>query len=254
MTNRTTWQPPASSTTQSTAPTRAAWLGKIIWWLANNAVNVLSAEFLLKLGRPNGGTLILIRSAWISITLYGVALALQSGTYARWTWELWNWRFSLAQLSKDIGNTVHWLGAIFAAVYVALYARFAAQFSYLQGVYNQIMAVEASAPPNEWKDETIATWSAGFVEDAIELHLATKPVFSITVWIMLNQPGVYDNFIRYTKKGPRRLARLVRHLRRSLGDETLLKMVPTDDLFWNRRPTLEGFIAHPIGAAAYIPR
>lgn len=102
MTNRTTWQPPASSTTQSTAPTRAAWLGKIIWWLANNAVNVLSAEFLLKLGRPNGGTLILIRSAWISITLYGVALALQSGTYARWTWELWNWRFSLAQLSKTL--------------------------------------------------------------------------------------------------------------------------------------------------------
>jgi hypothetical protein len=49
-------------------------------------------------------------------------------------------------------DSIGWIGAIFAAVYAALYARFASQWSYLAGVYNQmrqtLVTTEAERRPS----------------------------------------------------------------------------------------------------------
>jgi hypothetical protein len=92
-------------------------------------------------------------------------------------------------------ETLPWIGAIFAFTYLALYTRFASQFNYLAGAYNQIVAVRAqirgTAPTEAQSDPdnnvSIQAWEAGFVEDAQELHLATKKIFSTAVWYMLDR-------------------------------------------------------------------
>ena len=133
-----------------------------------------------------------------------------------------------------------WLGAIFAGVYVALYARFSAQFSYLAGVYNQLMETAASSPRDDHKDEILDTWYAGFVEDAVALHLASKRMFSVTVWLMLEQPRVYRLFTQYTVKGDERAKRLIRSLRWAVGDENLRRMGATQQLMAGGPP-----LGHP---------
>jgi hypothetical protein len=100
----------------------------------------VSGEFILKSGVPNGGTMILVRSAWVAAVLYGVALLLHSGNYTEWTWEFWTWprHIDFGRLKHEIADTVPWLGAIFAGAYVALYAPFSSQWGYLAGVCNQL--------------------------------------------------------------------------------------------------------------------
>jgi hypothetical protein len=142
---------------------------------------LVTGEWMFWRGHPNGGTVVLLRSVWVSAIIYAIALLLHTGSYAAWTAEFWTWpcHIDSRQLAKDIGDTAPWLGAIFAGVYVALYARFASQWSYLAGVYNQIRQTLATRKdPDEENGEHLLRWEAGFVEDALDLHLATKPMFA----------------------------------------------------------------------------
>src|SRR5688572_23791920 len=92
-------------------------------------VGLLSGEFLLK-GRANGGTVILLRTVFVSAWIYLLALALHS--YSAKGAML---SFSPTQFSEDLHETLPWLGAILAGVYAALYARFSAQWDYLASLY-----------------------------------------------------------------------------------------------------------------------
>jgi hypothetical protein len=97
---------------------------------------LFTGEWMFCGGRPNGGGVIFWRSAWITFFMYVLGLWLRS-----------IFRAGCPACEPDIvhgllhGNddTVPtWPGAIFAAVWASLYARFASQWSYLAGVYNQI--------------------------------------------------------------------------------------------------------------------
>jgi hypothetical protein len=128
-----------------------------------------SAEWILKrCHAPNGGSVILFRSLWTATALFLLALGLvnllkadQSGV-------------SLDELKLQAGERLHWLGAFFGAAYTALYARFASQWTYLANLFNQIKATECRDKTRRGK---IAEWKVGFIEDAQEVHLASKGLY-----------------------------------------------------------------------------
>jgi hypothetical protein len=156
----------------------------------------LSFEFLLKRG-PNGGGVILARSVAISIQTYALTLLVRE-------WLLPNTilGFSLPALKEALLETLPWYGAIFAGAYAALYSRFSAQWTYLADLYNQIMAAQCAGPSDV---EAITLWKAGFIEDADDLHLATKPIFASVIASMLKDEAVRQAFIAHA---PGREARL----------------------------------------------
>lgn len=69
-------------------------------------------------------------------------------------------------------------GATFGATYAALYTRFSSQWTYLAGLYNQLMATQAHAPIDNDPERAgiYLAWEAAFIEDADDLHLSTKPI------------------------------------------------------------------------------
>lgn len=210
------------------------WVGSRIWWVLNAFTTVVSGEFLLRLGyrfgRANGGSMIFFRSVLVTVLVYGLALLLHSGGYADWTWRVWEWRIDGERLRKEIAENVPWLGAIFAGVYVALYTRFSAQFSYLLQVYNQLMETSANAPRDDCTTQVLNSWWAAFIEDAQDLHLATKRSFSVAVWFMLEHPDVYRDFRQYAGGGHTRVNSLITSLRRAIGDDNLRRMGATKQL------------------------
>jgi hypothetical protein len=201
-----------------------------LWRPMATATSILSGEFFLalgfKFGQPNGGTMILVRAAWVSVLMFAIALLIHSGSYAAWTWRFWEWPWQIdsTKLKTELAEYLPWLGAIFAGVYVALYARFSAQFNYLAGVYNQIMQTATSTPSSRKSRELQYMWWAGFIEDSLDLHLATKRTFSVTVWFMLEKPPIYDEFVGFTVDGDVRVKKLITALRCAIGDENLEKM------------------------------
>jgi hypothetical protein len=201
-------------------------VGRCLWSICAAFTNVVSGEFILMSGVPNGGTMILVRSVWVATVLYGFALLLHSGSYAEWTWEFWTWprHLDLGQLKREIADHVPWLGAIFAGVYVALYARFSSQWDYLAGVYNQLKAAQASLHPST--NDLIHEWKAGFAEDAEDLHLAVKPMFRMAVWCWLRDPDVARKYDLYTVGGPKRRRRLERRLKRAIKAKNLPDELP----------------------------
>lgn len=169
-------------------------------------VNFLSGEFFLK-SRPNGGTAVLLRSIWVTILICLCVLPLKS-YFAKNT----TLAFSAEQLKIELGELIPWFGAIFAGAYAAFYSRFAAQWSYLANLYNQIMATCTTAPPGLIPNQTLVYWHAAFVEDAQDLHLAGKSMFSEVVRQFLQDPYVVQAFLASTNGGPNRLRDLERAL------------------------------------------
>jgi hypothetical protein len=167
------------------------------------AVNFFSGEFLLD-GRPNGGTAVLLRSIWITTTIFIVLLPIKA-YFAKDTIFL---SFSFNQMKVDIGEMIPWVGAIFAGSYVALYARFAAQWNYLASLYNQLMATCIALPPTERASRGVANWKAAFIEDALDLHLARKSLFKMVIVEMLQDGDVVRSFVDSTHDGQARLQEL----------------------------------------------
>lgn len=179
--------------------------------MLNRISNALSGEFLLA-NRPNGGTVILFRSLYVTALLYTLAIAVRSFTTTGATIS-----FSASQLSAEINGTIPWFGAIFAGVYAALYARYSSQWSYLANLYNQIMAAYVSmSPAQQTESKTLVNWQAAFVEDAADLHLATKPMFAMAISEMLKEQAIRDVFAESTVGGHVRLAALQARIEESL--------------------------------------
>lgn len=157
---------------------------RLLYWL--------SGEFLLE-GRPNGGTAVLMRSLMVTVVLYLPALALRSYCEKDALFQ-----FSLVQLRAEVHETIPWIGAIFGGAYAALYTRFAAQWSYLAGLYNQIMATNVTATGSAHNQRAMDTWKAGFIEDAQDLHLASKSMFKGVIEHYLSQGDMVHTFIDAT--------------------------------------------------------
>lgn len=163
----------------------------------------LSGEFILK-RYPNGGTVVMFRSLWITIIIYFFAIGIRSrlAPHAIWT-------PSVASAANLIGSTIPWFGAIFAGVYAALYARFASQWNYLANLYNQIMCAQLQCDTSGTiNQDAMDLWQAGFIEDAETLHLALKPMFASVIQSMLTSDSVRDAYEECTPGGNARLEAL----------------------------------------------
>ncbi|WP_133055681.1 hypothetical protein [Mycolicibacter senuensis] len=176
------------------------------WKSDRNCTYWLSAEFLLE-RNPNGGGVIAARALLISLMFYLPAIWLYAWASSGWTCDP-----DMDAFGSVVAQTIPWFGAVFAAVYAALYTRYSAQWTYLAGVYNQMMAtqseIEASGQkPNEL--EKVQLWKAGFAEDAQDLHLARKKMFAPAVKAVLEDPGVAAKFDQYTTGGPARREQLL---------------------------------------------
>lgn len=140
-----------------------------------------------------------MRSILISLTLCIPAAWL----YA-WASSAWSHDPDLKVFGAVVAQIIPWFGAVFAETYAALYARFSAQWSYLAGVYNQMMATQSEIEANGKQPdalEKIQLWRAGFAEDAEDLHLARKRMFATAVKAVLDDPGVAEKFDEHTTGG-----------------------------------------------------
>ncbi len=164
------------------------WLLRAWSWL----VKFLSAEGLLE-RRANGGAIIVLRSAWLAFWALLIAIALSQGLDPNRSAV-----FSWTELRLAMAEKVNWYGALLGAAYAGLYARFASQWTYVAGVYNQIKAAEAKLDAKgstEAQTRAIAHWKAGFIEDADDLHLTTKPSIATTISHWLKDEGVRSAFL-----------------------------------------------------------
>ena len=105
-------------------------------YLLNVVAGIVSGEWLLR-RYANGGAVVLARTIITTAVIFVLAIGLKSRLEATATWA-----FDLTAFREAAFEDFAWLGAIFAATYAAYYSRFASQWNYLAGLYNQIMAIE----------------------------------------------------------------------------------------------------------------
>lgn len=184
---------------------------------ASQLLRLLSGEFILN-WLPNGGGVVLARALISTVLLYLGAVGLRDYLAPHASLA-----FDATKLAAGVRDTLPWAGAIFAAIYAAFYARFASQWSYLAGLYNQIMACQVQTP---WEShpksrQAYASWMAGFIEDAEDLHLAARPMYAAVIDSMLSRPEVRDTYLADTVDGPRRLRELNERLTAVLGRPVL---------------------------------
>jgi hypothetical protein len=118
--------------------------------------------------------------------------------------------FSWNELSIQTLQHVTWMGGIFATAYALLYARFASQWTYVAGVYNQIKAAQVR---KDTSAEILAEWMAGFIEDCDDLHLLRKPMFASIAHEWLKKVGetpspVAVNLKNHAPGGAKRCSRI----------------------------------------------
>lgn len=143
---------------------------------------IVTGEFLL-IARPNGGEVILARSLITTFFVYTLALGVHSFSTPGALFG-----FDCTAFQTELHQTLPWAGAIFGAVYIALYTRYSNQWAYLGNLYNQIMAAKATANPNS---AALERWKVGFIVDAYTLHLDRKPLFAgVIETMMAEHPGV----------------------------------------------------------------
>lgn len=166
-------------------------------------LSLLSAEFLLN-NRSNSGAVVFVRSFWTATLIYIATILLKISIDPHPEIAL-----NISQIRTEVAATLPWLGAIFAGAYVALYTRFASQWSYLAGIYNDMMSAAVQmAPADPGALSALHLWQAGFIEDADDLHLAQQPVFAAVIKGVLLKPEVRSNFVQHSSGGQARLDRI----------------------------------------------
>jgi len=181
--------------------------------LVGNVLGGLSGEYLLTHVRyPNGGTVVFLRALHVTVVIFFGSLAVMNVLDPTRGYE-----FSWTQLGAQTLAHLTWIGAIFATVYALLYARFASQWTYLTGVYNQIKAAQLRDPVSA---EVLAEWKAGFVKDCDDLHLLRKPMFASIVceWLLpvdLVESPVRKSLKAHAPGGENRCQRIEREVKGS---------------------------------------
>lgn len=162
----------------------------------------LSAEWLLTRGHlPNGSVVIILRALCTATIMYLGALAVMNVLDPARTGQ-----FSSTELRLQLLDTGKWYGAIFAGVYTALYTRFASQWAYVAGIYNQIKAAECRKPDNPL---ALIEWKVGFIEDADVLHIAAKPGVASVIRHWAEDPEVKAQFAKDVPNGAERLSHVM---------------------------------------------
>ena len=162
--------------------------------------DILAGEWLLKTFKANGGAVIALRAIWITSIFAGVAMiavsALDPGRVGPISWS------GIVDVFWGVSNNVM---IFLGASYLALYARFVSQWSYLAGLYNLIKQAEAV---NDANPVVIAEWKAGYLEDAENLHLAAKNNLAPVLHAWVKDPSVVRAYIKNTPGGANRLRQL----------------------------------------------
>ncbi len=116
-------------------------------------------------------------------------------------------------MRTQIEGKIPWFGAIFAAVYAALYTRFASQWSYLANLYNLIKQASIS-DSDSINEERMAEWKAAFIEDAEFLHLSHKENFTSIIHAWAKDALVEEKYCMYTPGGKARFDHMVKGISR----------------------------------------
>jgi hypothetical protein len=178
----------------------------------NMIVEFISGEWILtKSRRANGGDIILLRSFLVSLFLYLTLLALKNLIDPTRSFQV-----DLIDFRTQLIDSSPLFGTLFGAVYIALYTRFASQWTYLAELYNKIKESEAAINSADGKD-VIAAWKAGFLEDAAELHLATKGLFVSIIHSWGTQSEVEKKFVENTPGGRNRFDALMTDVKKAYG-------------------------------------
>lgn len=192
-----------------------------LWSAAKCLFDFASGETPIARRRPyeNGGLIVFARAVWVAlVVILAYELLAAAARVIRLmcahnpvflplplsvteiTLSLLDW------LSHSATKHASLFQNVFAGSYVALYARFASQWTYLADLYNQIKSKEvdiAGAPHCEALTERtsalaaidagkinelqcnqaylLAQWKCGFIEDAFTLHLAKKRLFASVI-------------------------------------------------------------------------
>lgn len=175
-----------------------------------NVHSFLSGECLLtRYQFENGGATILVRSLWMAFVISSMIVLCH--------YVLQPTPFSWRSFTNSILETYEICLAVFGAVYGGLYARFASQWTYLATTYHQIKAVESQGSVNL---TALAEWKAAFLEDADELHLASKRIFATVIRAWGHDRSVKSVFLRHAgcnaSDGKERFRRLMHRVRRAL--------------------------------------
>jgi hypothetical protein len=166
---------------------------------AGRLVEFGSGEYLLR-NDCNGGNIVFLRACHSTIVILTLALL-----FKNWVDPNRTAVFSFVEFRTQLAGISAWLGPVFAGAYAALYTRFASQWTYLAGVYNQIKAAQSRKDADL---EVIAQWKAGFIEDAADLHLILKPTFASIVREWTKNRRVREMFEMHSPGGRARLQEL----------------------------------------------
>jgi hypothetical protein len=166
-------------------------------------INFLSGEWMLNRGRPNGGDVVVYRTLWIG-TLLIVSIALLRSVNFISEGFMPFVQASLLSLKTSTASSEG--PTIFGAAYAALYARFTSQWTYIANLYNQIKQAELEAACATSSSATVspsaatsvlAQWKAGFIEDALAVHMASKPMIKGVIQAWFADPDVKGAFMKH---------------------------------------------------------
>jgi hypothetical protein len=186
-------------------------LGSILVRFFRFVAHIASFECFLttRKKRANGGAIVLARSVLSSLVVFALAVLIKSSLSCQ---------LCVPSLTNLDPKLVTWFGAIWVAIYFGLYTRFASQWTYIANLYNQIKAAEigATARLAGNKDATtrkvvtekLAEWKAAFVEDAENVHLATKKSIVAVVWYWLREDDVKEAYLTNVPGGECRYCQL----------------------------------------------
>lgn len=167
--------------------------------------SLLSGEFIFLKGRnANGGDVVILRAIWVTVYITALTLWLRNGLD-----EYRGCHFSSSVLLADLKELSGWIAAAFGGIYAAFYSRFAAQWSYLANMYNQIKQAEVTQSDLTISSIPLAQWKAGFIEDALDLHLASKASISGIICAWAQDPAIESAFTQYTPGGLARWAHVL---------------------------------------------
>ncbi len=184
-----------------------------------SVISFLSGEWMLDGGRPNGGDVVVMRTLWIGILLIlfvAFFRALAELPHASTPFIMCVW--AKLKTSVDGAETPTILGA----TYAALYARFTSQWTYIANLYNQIKQAEVEAAGTQGSSAAsspttpsevalvIAQWKAGFIEDALAVHMATKPPIKGVIQAWFAVAEVKAAFMAYTPDAAIKIRQLQR--------------------------------------------
>lgn len=170
-------------------------------------ISLLSGEFFLSEGRPNGGDVVVIRTLWTGSLIFLTLMALRAAAAegcSCFTLAFWK---ALQDSAKGVEGPT-----IFGATYAAFYARFVSQWTYIANLYNQIKQAEVAAAGTAYGRKrqklVLAQWKAAFIEDALTVHMATKQPMKGVVQAWYTDELVRHQFVQHTPDALAKVAQL----------------------------------------------